>query len=284
MSRSAGSAFGASPSRASRRPSPASAACATSPSAPMAASSTSQAPSGRLAEQRACGFRGQPGLSRAARPDQGGEPMLGDELADRGDISVLADEAGQLGPQVGLPVLLPLAQLAPQQRDVQRRTAPARGRRPARRPGLLWCAGTRSSASVSRPAATRARISAATSRSRTGCAATKSVSSVTSSAPWPRLVSASNRSSRAVRRSRFQPGDRRVKRCAFRQADVLHGRAAPQCERLAQQPYPPWILVVAGLAGEALEPHGVDSVGFHVQPVAVGVPLDQPAGERLPQP
>ena len=47
ISRSVGSAFGAPPSRASRSPSPASVACATSPSAPMAASSTSQAPSGR---------------------------------------------------------------------------------------------------------------------------------------------------------------------------------------------------------------------------------------------
>ena len=73
----------------------------------------------QVAEQRARGFRGQPGLPRAARPDQGGEPMFGDEFADRGDISVLADEAGQLGAQVGLPVLLPPSQLAPQQRDVQ---------------------------------------------------------------------------------------------------------------------------------------------------------------------
>jgi hypothetical protein len=78
----------------------------------------------QVAEQLTRGFRGQPGLSRAARPDQGGEPMFGDEFADRGDISVLADEAGQLGAQVGLPALLrpallPSSQLAPQQRDVQ---------------------------------------------------------------------------------------------------------------------------------------------------------------------
>ena len=45
--------------------------------------------------------------------------MFRDEFADRGDISVPADEAGQLGAQVGLPVLLPPSQLAPQQRDVQ---------------------------------------------------------------------------------------------------------------------------------------------------------------------
>jgi hypothetical protein len=47
--------------------------------------------------------------------------MAGDELADRGDLGVLADEAAQLGAQVGLPVVLPPAQLAAQQRDVQRR-------------------------------------------------------------------------------------------------------------------------------------------------------------------
>ncbi|RAO56730.1 Endochitinase [Micromonospora noduli] len=47
-SRSINSMLGASPSRASRSPSPVSVACTTSPSAPMAANSTSQAPSGRL--------------------------------------------------------------------------------------------------------------------------------------------------------------------------------------------------------------------------------------------
>ena len=50
--------------------------------------------------------------------------MLGDEFADYGDISVPADEAGELGTQVSvpallLPALLPPSQLAPQQRDVQ---------------------------------------------------------------------------------------------------------------------------------------------------------------------
>ena len=59
---------------------------------------------------------------------------------------------------------------------------------------------------------------------------------------------------------------------------------APQCEGLAQQPYPPWILVIAGLADEAFEPRRVDSAGFHPQPVAVRLPLDQPFGQRLPQP
>ena len=118
MSRSVGSAFGVSPSRASRRPSPASVACATSPSAPMAASSTSQAPSGRSPSSVRAVSVASLGLPRAAGPDQRRQPIFRDELADGGDIGVLADEAGQLGTQVGLPVFLPPSQLAPQQRDV----------------------------------------------------------------------------------------------------------------------------------------------------------------------
>jgi hypothetical protein len=39
-----------------------------------------------------------------------------------------------------------------------------------------------------------------------------------------------------------------------------------------------------GLVDEAFEPHRVDSVGFHPQPVAVRLPLDQPFRQRLPQP
>src|SRR5262249_42290878 len=79
-------------------------------------------------------------------------------------------------------------------------------------------------------------------------------------------------------------GDRRVKRLTLLQTDVLHGRTAPQCEGLAQPPYPPWILVIAGMGDEAFEPHGVDSVGFHPQPVAIRLPLDRPFRQRLPQP
>ena len=82
----------------------------------------------------------------------------------------------------------------------------------------------------------------------------------------------------------LEPGDRRVKRGTIRQTDVLHGRTTPQRQGLAQQPYPPWTLVIAGLADEAFEPHGVDSAGFHQQPVAVRLPLDQPFRQRLPQP
>ena len=81
-----------------------------------------------------------------------------------------------------------------------------------------------------------------------------------------------------------KPGDRRVKRRAFRQTDVLHGRTAPQSQRLAQPLYPPWLLVTAGLADQAFEPHGVDSVGLHPQPVTVRLSLDQPFRQRLAQP
>ena len=82
----------------------------------------------------------------------------------------------------------------------------------------------------------------------------------------------------------LEPGDRRVERRAVLQTDVLHGRTAPQGEGLAQQPHPPRILLVAGLTDEAFEPQGVDGVGFHRQPVAARLPLDQPVRQRLPQP
>jgi hypothetical protein len=81
-----------------------------------------------------------------------------------------------------------------------------------------------------------------------------------------------------------EPGDRRVDGRAVLQADVLHDRTAPQREGLAQPVQPPWILVGAGLADEAFEPHGVDGVGVHPQPVAVRAPLDQPVRQHLPQP
>ena len=99
---------------------------------------------------------------------------------------------------------------------------------------------------MSRPAATRARISAATSRSRSGCAATRSVSSVTSSAPWPRLTSASNRSSIAVRRS---PSSRVTAASnAALSCSPTSCMAAPRHKRegLAQQPNPLGTLVLRG--------------------------------------
>jgi hypothetical protein len=80
----------------------------------------------------------------------------------------------------------------------------------------------------------------------------------------------------------LEPGDRRVERRALLH-DALHGRTAPQRKGLAQQPYPPRIGVGASLADEALEPHSVDGVGLHRQPVAVRLPVDQPVRQRLAQ-
>ncbi|MGY4896974.1 hypothetical protein ACWEEK_15545 [Micromonospora aurantiaca (nom. illeg.)] len=47
--------------------------------------------------------------------------MLGHQRADRGEVGVPADEAGQLGAQVGAAGVLPAYRLAAQQGDVQRR-------------------------------------------------------------------------------------------------------------------------------------------------------------------
>ena len=205
MSRSVGSAFGVPLSRASRRPSAASADCATSPSAPIAASSTSQAPSGR-----------SPSSVRAVSVASLVFPE------PPGPITVVSRCPAMSSRTAATSASLPTKLVSSARKLVLR---PSSCQRRARRPnsprssatcnadssgeGSTPSASARaslvrwytSSASVSRPAATRARISAATSRSRIGCAATKSVSSVTSSAPWPRLTSASNRSSMAVRRS-----------------------------------------------------------------------------------
>ena len=41
---------------------------------------------------------------------------------------------------------------------------------------------------------------------------------------------------------------------------------------------------MAGLADEALEPHGVNRVGFHLQSVAARLPVHQPFRQRPPQP
>ena len=212
MSRSVGSAFGAPPSRASRRPSASSVDCATSPAAspspltaPMAASSTSQAPSGR-----------SPSSVRAVSVASLVFPE------PPGPITVVSRCSAMRSRTAATSASLPTKLVSSARRLVFR---PSSSQRCSRRPssprssatcnadssgeGLTPSASARaslvrwytSSASVSRPAAARARISAATSRSRIGCAATKSVSSVTSSTSWPRLISASNRSSMAVRRS-----------------------------------------------------------------------------------
>lgn len=84
----------------------------------------------------------------------------------------------------------------------------------------------------------------------------------------------------------LEPVDRGVEGGAVLQTDVLEGRTAPQSEGLPQQPHPPGTALRTGLAGgdEAFEPHRVDGVGLHRQPVAVRLPLDHPVRQHLPQP
>ena len=82
----------------------------------------------------------------------------------------------------------------------------------------------------------------------------------------------------------LESGDRRVERWTVGQIDILHGRPAPQREGLTQPAHVPCTLVVAGPTGEAFEPYGVDGVGFHHQPVAACLAVDQPVRQRLPQP
>jgi len=139
---SVGSAFGAPPSRISRRPSAASVDCATSPSAPMAASSTSQAPSGR-----------SPSSVRAVSVASLVFPQ------PPGPIRVVSRCSAMSSRTVATSASLPTKLVSSARKLVFRlscrrpnsppaarralRTAPVRGRRPARRPGLLSCAGTR---------------------------------------------------------------------------------------------------------------------------------------------
>jgi hypothetical protein len=82
----------------------------------------------------------------------------------------------------------------------------------------------------------------------------------------------------------FEPGDRRVERRTVLQTDVLHGRTAPQPKGITQQLRPPRILATTRPTDKAFEPHGIDGVGFHRQPVAVRLPADQPFRQCLPQP
>ncbi len=235
----------------------------------------------QVAEQRARGLRGQPGLPRAARPDHGGEPVLGDELADRGDIGASADEGGQLGAQVGLAARFPLPhalpQLTPQQRDVQR--GQLRRGVDAQRIGQ----------GLPRALVHQQRLAVATGRGEGA--------HQRGDEPFPQRVrghqagqfrdhlrTASERDLRVEPLLRggqaqpFEPVDRGIERGAVLQSDVLHGRTAPQIEGLAQQPHPPGGVLGAGPArgDEAFEPHGVDGVGLHRQPVAVRTALDRP--------
>ena len=176
MSRSVGSAFGAPPSRASRRPSAASVACATSPSAPMAASSTSQTPSGR-----------SPSSVRAVSVASLVFPEPPGPIRVVSRCSAMSSRT--TATSASLPTKLVSSARTLVFRLSSRRPSSPRssatcnadssgeGSTPSASARASLVRSYTSSASVSRPAATRARISAATSRSRSGCAATRSVSS-----------------------------------------------------------------------------------------------------------
>ncbi len=200
MSPSTGSALGAAPSRASRSPSPASAAWVTSPSVPLAASSTNQTPSGRSPiSVRAVS------VANLVLPEPPG-PI---RVVSR--CSAMSSRTAATSASLPTKLVSSARKLvfrfssrrpnSPRSSATCNADSSGEGSTPSASARASLVRSYTSSASVSRPVATRARISAATSRSRTGCAATKSVSSVTISTPWPRLISASNRSSMAVRRS-----------------------------------------------------------------------------------
>jgi energy-coupling factor transporter ATP-binding protein EcfA2 len=69
-----------------------------------------------------------------------------------------------------------------------------------------------------------------------------------------------------------------------RSSRCWRGRTAPQAHGFAQQPDSPGTPHLASLSDEALEPHGIHSIGVHRQPVAACLPLDQPFRQRLAQP
>jgi hypothetical protein len=159
--------------------------------------------------------------------------MLRDELADRGHVVVPADETRELGPQVGLLVLFPPPQLAPQQRDVQGRQL--RRGVDAQRVGQRF----------PRALVTEQGLGVATG----GHQGTHQ----RSNQPYPQrmrgrrvgqfrdylhaLAETDLRFEPIFHRRQAQPvepGHRRLERFTVFQRDILHGRAAPQGEGFAQ--------------------------------------------------
>ena len=176
MSRSVGSALGAPPSSASRSPSPVSVACATSPSAPMAASSTNQTPSGRSPSSvRAVS------VASLVFP----EPPGPTKVVSR--CSAMSSRTAATSASLPTKLVSSARRLvfrfssrrpsSPRSSATCKADSSGEGSTPSASARASLVRSYTSSASVSRPAATRARISAATSRSRIGCAATTSVSS-----------------------------------------------------------------------------------------------------------
>ena len=240
-------------------------------------------PVGQVAEQGLRGLRCQPGLARAARPDQRGQPVLGDEVADLGDVGVPADEAGQLRAHVGPVVFLPMSQLTPQQRDVQGRQL--------RRGVDAQCVGQGFPGAF----VGEQRLGLATSGNEgTHEGGNQPIShrmrghQVGQLPDQLRTVAEADlRLEPILHRTQSQPlesSHRRVECCAVVQRDILQGRTAPQTQGLAELSCSPGLILLASLTHEAFEPHGVDGVGFHRQAVAAVLSLDHALRQRLPQP
>ena len=220
MSPSTGSALGVAPSRASRSPSAASVAWTTSPSAPMAASSTSQTP---LAGRRAaCARSPWPAWSYPSRPARSGWSADAPRSARGPRPHRPPGRRSSSARPARWSSCSPLAAPArPAAARRARRTTPARGRRPAWSARVSLVRSYASSASVSRPAAARARISAATSRSRIRMGGHQigqlrdQLGAMTET--YLRIEPILQRGQSQP----FEPGDRSVQRFALFQADIL---------------------------------------------------------------
>lgn len=198
----------------------------------------------QVADQRAGGFRRQPGLSRSAGPGEGGEPMPRHQVADRGYVGFFPDVAGELGAQIGLAAFLAPPHLAAQQRDVQRgqfgrgvgaqfvgQCFPDALER-LQRLGVAARGGERAHQRGDEPLPHRVRgHQVGQFRDEIRAAAEVELGFE------PILHRRQPQG--------FQPRGRRVERVAVLQADVLHRRTAPQLQCLAQSPGP----VVPGLGG-----------------------------------
>ena len=123
----------------------------------IGASSASQTPSAEPVQHPGRGLGGQPGLAGATRADEGDQPVPVEQLGDRGQVVVPADEAGELGRHVASPAHGAAARPASGGRPAAPAggspAAPGRGRRRARRPAAGATSSYAASASACRPAA-----------------------------------------------------------------------------------------------------------------------------------
>ncbi len=231
----------------------------------------------------------QPRLARAARPEQGDQPVAGEQPGEPAQVLVAPDEAGERGPQVARGVAAVGCRGAASPRSSSRCAARncGDGSTPSSSASRCRIRSYAASASAGRPAAASVRRCSSASRSRSGCAAVSSSSSATSSSRPPgaqlRLDPVLLRGEPQLRQPRHRC--RRVRRVG----DLGQRRPAPQRERVAQrrprrrrvpvtQRRPP-------LPGQPLEPPGVHVVRVEVEPVtAPGCCVPPSAGHRPAQP